>query len=127
MQLKKWQDAFKAKGLNPKELPDVSMIPAKYRKSVIAQYVLNVVVEFLNDGWIPDYTNHDQYKYEIWWKVEADKKHPSGFGLSLDGVDYWCTITIVGVHLCFKSRELAKYAAEHPSLKKFWEDLYLNK
>lgn len=83
---KKWQDAFKAKELDSKVLPDVSMLPVQYRKSVVAQYILNVVIDVANDGWIADYTDISQPKYELWLEVIADAKRPSGFGLSLDYV-----------------------------------------
>ncbi len=122
---KKWQDAFKAKGLDPKALPDVSMIPERYRKPQHAQYILSVVVEFLNDDWEADYTDTDQDKWEIWWKVLADNKRKSGFCLSLYCVDRWTTHTAVGVRFAFKNSATARYAATHPDLKKLWEDLYL--
>ncbi len=120
---KKWQDAFKAKELDSKVLPDVSMLPVQYRKSVVAQYILNVVIDVANDGWIANYTDRSQPKYELWLEVIADDKRPSGFGLSLHHVDNWNTGTCVGVRFAFKDRETAKEVFKNN--KELFEDLYL--
>lgn len=118
-----WQQIFEKKGLDPKVLPEVSAIPEQYRKPVIAQYILNVVAQFLNGDWKPDYTDYDQYKYFPYFSVKADSKRPSGFGLSYDDFVRWRTDTGCGVRLCYKDRETAKLAGtEYLSL---YEDLYL--
>lgn len=122
-QIKTWQEAFKAKGLDPKALPDVSMIPKEYQKPVIAQYKLNVVADVLNDGWKPDYTDRNQWKYYPWFEVKADDKSRSGSGLSFYVVDGWSTGTAAGVRLCFKDRKTATYAGKQ--FIKLYEDLYL--
>ncbi len=121
--IKTWQEAFKAKKLNVKSLPDVSMIPEQYRKPVIAQYILNVVAEVLNGKWKADYTDNNQYKYFPWFVVNADKKRPSGFGLSYLDCACWRTFTPSGVRLCYKDRETAEYAGK--TFLALYEDLYL--
>jgi hypothetical protein len=120
---KKWEEAFKAKGLDPKVLPDAKV----FGKAVVAAYILPVVIEFANDGWKPDYTDHNQDKWELWVRVIADKENPSGCGLSLDVVACWDTGTGVGVRLCFESEETARYTFNHPALKELWEDFYLGR
>jgi len=121
--IKKWQDAFKVKGMDPNVLPDVSMIPEQYRKPVIAQFILNVVADVLNEDWIADYTNSDQYKYYPYFVVKADAARPSGFGLSCSDCADWCTITNCGVRLSYKDRETAKFAGQN--FLHLYEDLYL--
>lgn len=78
---------------------DPDMISARaYMKLVL-------IARALNEGWTPDWGNSDEYKYVPWFK------HKSGFGLSYHGYGRWTTNTVVGSRLCFKSRELAEYAA----------------
>jgi hypothetical protein len=121
--IKTWQDAFKKKGLDPNVLPDVSMIPEEYKKAVIAQYIMSVVADVLNEGWIADYTDSDQCKYQPYFVVNASKEKPSGFGLSCLGYDRWSAGTDCGVRLCYKDAETAKYAGTQ--FIKLYEDLYL--
>ena len=66
---------------------------------------LTIIAKALNEGWVPDWNNQNQYKYIPWFKEK------SGFGLSYLGVGTWYTHTDVGSRLCYKSEELAKYAA----------------
>ena len=73
--------------------------------SAQAYLKLTLIARALNEGWEPDWTNSNEYKYMPYFK------HKSGFGLSFDGIDRWDTVTTVGSRLCYKSRELAEYAA----------------
>ena len=59
-----------------------------------------------NDGkeWIPDFSNWDQRKYEIWFEYD---KGSSAF--RCDDYDDWITDSYVGSRLCFKSWDVAKY------------------
>ena len=78
---------------------DPDMISASnYAKIVI-------IARALNEGWTPDWNNSNQYKYVPWFTYK------SGFGLSYDDYGYGHTATTVGSRLCFKTKELAEYAA----------------
>ncbi len=70
-----------------------------------AHAMLVAVAKVLNEGWQPDWENSSQYKYIPWFK------HKPGFGLSFDVVVSWITGSTVGSRLCYKSEELAEYAA----------------
>lgn len=70
-----------------------------------AHLKLTLIARALNEGWTPDWTNSSQYKYMPWFKQK------SGFGLAFDVCDHWHASTGVGSRLCFKSVELAEYAA----------------
>ncbi len=99
-------------------LPDLSIFPKKHQKATIAFIILTTIIEAWNEGWIPDFTNSNEYKYFVWNYVKKDKSHVSGFGFSSTAYDYANAATGVGSRLCFKSSDLAIKAA-----KKF-EELY---
>jgi len=124
-QITTWQEAFEKKGLDANVMPDVSMLPEKYRKSQIALFKLHVIAEVLNDGWEPDYSDRSQWKYTPWFTVEATKEKTSGVGLSFDDCGPWAAFTVVGVRLCFKDEETAEYAGKQ--FKELYEDLFLKK
>lgn len=67
---------------------------------------LTIINKALNEDWTADWTNSNQYKYYPWFK------HVSGFGLSYGDYGTADTATPVGSRLCFKSSELAEYAAK---------------
>ncbi len=66
---------------------------------------LELIVAVLNEGWKPDWSNSNEYKYMPWFYM-----NPDGFSFSVCGYD--CTISDVGSRLCFKSRELTEYAGK---------------
>ncbi len=72
----------------------------------IAYKKLKVIVKAINQGWVPDWNNSNQYKWWPYFKVS------SGFGFSLSGYYYACTLAYVGSRLCFESEEKANYAAQ---------------
>jgi hypothetical protein len=77
-------------------------------KSIGAYAKLTIIARALNEGWKPDWTDSNQYKWHPFF--EANKK--AGFGFSRTRYGYWLTHTSVGSRLCFKSEALAKYAGE---------------
>jgi hypothetical protein len=109
--LKTFEDACKIEGLDPKKvIPDFSCYPEKDRKSMEAHAKLVIVVRAANrienDGkeWTQDFSNWDEYKYEIWFEYD---KGSSGFRYF--AYDYWYSDSFVGSRLCFKTSELAEY------------------
>jgi hypothetical protein len=74
-------------------------------KDEIAYIKLKRIIAVLNEGWTPDYNDSNEVKYHIWWKW-------NGSGFSFYAVDLWYSTTTAGSRLCFKSPELAEYAAK---------------
>lgn len=66
---------------------------------------LEFLVESLNEGWTPDWSNSRQYKYTPYFKW-------NGTGFSYDIFNCWDSATDVSSRLCFKSAELAEYAGK---------------
>lgn len=67
---------------------------------------MGIIAKALNEGWTPDWTNSDQYKYYPWFNMNT------GSGLSYHGYLYVHSYTLVGSRLVFKSEELATYAGQ---------------
>ena len=120
--IKTFEDACKALQIS-EALPEVSALPEKHQKALIAHYKLITITEALNEGWQPNWNDLDEYKYQPWFEIDASTEKPSGFGFSCSYCDNWYTDTTCGSRLCFKSRELCLYAIEQ--FKQIYIDYYL--
>lgn len=105
--IKTFEDACAKESIDPQQLPDVSMIPEEMIKHVVAYYKLLVIYKAINNGWKPDWSDWDQYKYYPWFEVLS-----SGFGFSISGYDFDNSGAVVGSRLCTDTREKARYIAE---------------
>ena len=74
----------------------------------IAYRMAKLVCLAFNEGWLPDWTNSNQYKYFPWFNMGSS----SGVGFSYDDCGRWRAISRVGSRLCFKSSDLAKHAGQ---------------
>ena len=107
--IKSFDDACKKLGIDPKALPDVSMISEEFRKALIAAYKLFIIFKSINDGWDADFTNSHQVKYFPWLRVNSAG---SGFGFSYSLYYYDYSDTCVGSRLCTDTSEKAIYISE---------------
>jgi len=64
----------------------------------------------LNEGWVPDWNNWDEYKYYPWFDMRD--KAGSGSGFSYDDCNYDGGRSTVGSRLVLKTRDLAKFAGK---------------
>lgn len=103
--VKSFEDACEVLGIDPHQV----WIDGEDNDEV-AYKSLKVIVKALNEGWTPDWNNSNQPKYYPWFELKG--------GFRLYDVSYYCGVSNVGSRLCFKSRELATYAATQ------FEDLY---
>jgi hypothetical protein len=115
--VKSFEHACELLKINP-TLPVVKGLPKEHQEAIISHYQLVIITQAINNGWKPDWSNSNQYKYHPWMKVKASAECPAGSGLSFHGYGRWLTDTGVGSRLCFVSSEAAEYAG-----KKF-ADLY---
>ncbi len=69
------------------------------------QFIIELLVRSLNEGWVPDWNNSSEYKYQPCFKMGSS-------GFRFNDYDYWFATSYVGSRLCFKSSKLAKYAGE---------------
>ena len=105
--IKTFEEAAKKCGINPDAMPDLNGIPEEFRKPMTAYYKLQIIYKAINNGWRPDWSNRNQYKYYLWFEVLS-----SGFGFSHSNYYYGSTDTTVGSRLCTDTYEKALYIAE---------------
>lgn len=120
-EIKSFEDACKALGVSP-NLPSFNETP-KHAAALVAHYKLVLIVEAINEGWQPNWSDTDERKWELWPDVVEDKTKVSGFGLAYDVYVDWSTFTYVGSRLCFQNREKAKYCFE--TFKELYEEYFL--
>ena len=116
--IKSFEDACNKVGINPELLPDVTLLPEEFKKAVIAGYKLMVIYKAINDGWNPDWSNEDEYKYYPWFWVL-----PSGFGFSCSCYNCTCTDTAVGSRLCTDSSDKVMFIAK--TFEKEYQEYFL--
>lgn len=112
--VKTFDDARKLTG-RP-DVPDFSNLPTDMRKHFEAQYKMIVIAEALNEGWIPDWDNHNEYKYYPWFEMSPFAFFDSYF-------DFACAFAGSGSRLKFRTRELAEYAAKQ--FIDIWKDIQI--
>lgn len=72
----------------------------------IAYRILKLLAKSLNEEWMPDWSDSNEYKYYPWFEMRGSR----GFRF-IDNA-YWHSDSGVGSRLCFKTRELAEYAGQ---------------
>lgn len=98
--IKTFEDACKELGVQFQAPTDCTPDEVAYMK-------VKIIVRALNEGWVPNWENKSEYKYYPWFKMSSSG---SGFSYVDCGFDNACSG--VGSRLCFKSNELAIYAAK---------------
>ncbi|MCX6232644.1 MAG: hypothetical protein NTZ33_13995 [Bacteroidetes bacterium] len=79
----------------------------KYSSTLIAYYKLIIIFEAINNGWVPDWGDFDEYKYYAWYSVLA-----SGFRFLYSYYGYDITLSYCGSRLCTFSSERIVYITE---------------
>ena len=117
--IKTFEDACTALDIST-DIPDVQFLPVRYRKAVVAFFMLIVIAQALNEGWKPDWGNFTQLKWFPWWYFNSNGKEPviAPVGLS---VDQSRVSMGMGSILVFKNAELAGYAGKQ--FKNLYKDL----
>ena len=103
--IKTFEDVLKELGIDKQTflngLEGLSSDEVAYRK-------IKLIAKAFNEGWVPDWTNSNQYKYYPWFVMGS----PSGVGFSSYVYAFWDAYSSVGSRLCFKSGELAKHVGQ---------------
>ena len=80
------------------DVPDFSNLPTDMRKHFEAQYKMIVIAEALNEEWIPDWDNYDEYKYYPWFEMS-----PSSFAFDDSNYDNANANAGSRSHLCYNT------------------------
>ena len=107
--IKTFEDACEKLGINPEEIK-LSYPEGinHHAKAFVAHMKLVIIIEALNDGWKPDWTNGNWDKYYAWFRMGGS----SGVGFSFNGCGNWLSHSFVGSRLVFKSADLAKHVGK---------------
>ena len=70
----------------------------------IARRKLEIIIEALNEGWKPDLSNNQEYKWYCYFDGST-----AGLGCSRSVISPAIAVTFFGVLLCLKSEKLADY------------------
>lgn len=99
-------------------LPDVSFLPARNQKAILAFYKLSVIIQCVNEDWEPNWQDWAERKYFPWFLGAS-----AGLGCSNANPAASSTSANIGSRLCFKSAGLAAEWA--PKLLPLYEDMLL--
>jgi hypothetical protein len=105
IRIKTFEDAMKETG-RP-EVPEFLDVPEDMRNYFKAQFKIIVIAEALNEGWKADWEDDSEPKYYPYFYMSS--------GAFVFRNTYYCYSYAYagdGSRLCFKTRELARYAGE---------------
>lgn len=103
--IKTFEEACEVLGMSS-VIPDFDFLIGRSKKQHIALYKLTIITIALNDGWVPNWDDENEYKYFPLFN------HISG--LSFSGVNFTWTgsSSVVDANVCFKTSELAQHAGK---------------
>lgn len=108
--VKSYEDACKALGVEP--INEQNAKAQGFRPDEIARRKLETIAAALNEGWLPDWNNTDEYKYYPYFYIQENAKGKGSAGLSYAYSYYAASTTSAsfGSRLCFYASRLARYA-----------------
>lgn len=115
--IKTFEDACKATGYNAEVVDSwFESVPAELRKPLLSHAKLVLIAKALNEGWEPNWGDGSDSKYYPYFTMGAS-------GLVYSNVGDYRTNCDAGSRLCYKSEEVAKYAATQ--FVDLYKDCYL--
>lgn len=117
MDIDSWEDVCRFHKRNPTQMPDVSSFPKDLQDYMLNMFKACLITTAINAPapnkvWEPDWNNHNEWKYRLWFEIQASKDKPSGFGFSDTYYDATFSYTTVGSRLLFRESTLALHAAK---------------
>ena len=105
-QITSFEEACQQLGLDPdKSIPDMSAAQPKHHAALIATAKMYIIAEALNGGWIPDWSNYDEYKYFPYFEMASFRFGGSHCNNS-------SAYSTGGSRLVYRTRALADYAGQ---------------
>ena len=113
--IKTFEQACKKLKLDPKTaIPDMSAAQPKHHAALIATAKMHIIAEALNDGWIPNWSDYNEYKYFPYFEMAGFRFFAS---YHWDADAY----STGGSRLCYRTRALSDYAGK--TFVKLYEDM----
>lgn len=112
MQLvKSYEDACKILDIEP--MDEEVLINIGFTHAEISRRKLETITKALNEGWVPNWNNTDEYKHYPYFCIKYSSTGANA-GLSYVSTSYEASTTAadIGSRLCFKTSALARYAGE---------------
>lgn len=111
-------------GIEPIGDPDLSWVQPEDRKAVLAVAKLFTAHKAHNqaNGFVADWSNPNQWKYNAAHYIEKDTSKPSGLGFAYTYYAYWITRTDVGSRLSVGTETEARHIAK--AFEHLYQDLY---
>ncbi len=116
------EEACEKRGYDQQQIEAAAaMMPEQLQKFIRSVALKAVICEAMNEGQVPDHSNHDQTKYEPVFDLDVPNA-PSGVGLAFSFTFYWRTYTNVGARLQFLNEEDAEHFATNPNFMQLHAD-----
>ena len=120
------QKAFKKQKdkIDLKKLPDLSILPDRFRRGMLALLKLQVIIEAVNNDdpkvpdWKADYNDETQKKWFPWYVNGSADGSGSGFRFYDTYFSWSNTFALGGARLSLKDEARAKH------MNKYFSDLY---
>lgn len=116
--IKTFEDACQAIGVNPEHLPEVGNLPKDLDEYIVTSYKLAIINQAINGEWRANYGNHNQKKWFPWFSIKKGHASGSAGGFSFFVCFYVYSHTFVGARLAYETEAQAAYAG------KTFTDLY---
>ena len=84
----------------------------RLRPHELARRKLEMICEVLNDGWVPDFLNKDEYKWYPWFFAKDNGYGSAGLVSVYTNVTPAFAFAAVGARLCFETKEKSEYAGK---------------
>lgn len=108
--VKTYADACAVLGIEP--INEDVLTKLGFTKDEMAYRKLKTIVEALNEGWRPNWLDSNEYKYWPWFYTEEDRGANGGLACAYTNGAPSNSGTNIGSRLCFKTYDLATYAAK---------------
>ena len=103
-------DVINVLGIDDADVVDYhKLISVKVADHILANQELVIITKALNEGWTPDWHNDEWDKWFNWFYNSSSSSGRFSFN---DAFGSLISFSRCGSRLCFKSKELAQYAAK---------------
>lgn len=96
-----FKEACTALGIT-NSVPEVSLLPERNQKAIIAFYMLSVIIQWVNEGWVADFKDYSQRK---WYPYFYFKN--GGLSASIAHDVFSVADSHIGARLAFKTESSA--------------------